>query len=78
MSVKDGPNLKGFVISGDDKQFVPAAAHVDGTTVVLSSPQVANPVAVRYAWEDSPICNLYNAEGLPASPFRSDDWRDVP
>ncbi len=78
LSVKDGPNLKGFVISGDDKQFVPAAAHVDGTTVVLSSPQVANPVAVRYAWEDSPICNLYNAEGLPASPFRSDDWRDVP
>ncbi len=77
LTSKDGEDLKGFVIAGDDRKFVAASAKIDGTSVVVSSPQVANPVAVRYGWEDSPICNLYNAEGLPASPFRSDDWRDA-
>ena len=77
LSSKDGGDLKGFVVSEDDRQFVASSARVEGSTVVVSSPQVANPVAVRYGWEDSPICNLYNAEGLPASPFRSDDWRDA-
>jgi sialate O-acetylesterase len=45
---------------------------VDGSTVLVSSPQVAEPVAVRYGWEDSPECNLVNRDGIPASPFRTD------
>ncbi len=77
LRAKGGGDLKGFVVSGGDKQFVAASARVDGITVVVSSPQVASPVAVRYGWEDSPTCNLFNAEGLPASPFRTDDWRDA-
>ena len=52
-----------------------ADAEIVGETVVVSSAKVAKPTAVRYAWADNPEgCNLYNAEGLPASPFRSDDW----
>ncbi len=74
---KGGEALKGFVISGDDRKFVAASAQIHGVSVLVSSSRVANPVAVRYGWEDSPICNLYNAQGLPASPFRSDDWRDA-
>jgi len=66
--------LKGFQIAGADKKFVWADARIEGKTVVVSSPQIAQPVAVRYAWQDSPDCNLYNKDGLPASPFRTDDW----
>jgi len=69
----DGP-LKGFAIAGEDKKFVWADAKIEGETIVVSSEAVAAPVAVRYAWADNPICNLYNKEGLPASPFRTDDW----
>jgi sialate O-acetylesterase len=46
--------------------------------VVVSSDQVASPVAVRYGWANDPTCDLYNQEGLPASPFRTDDWVDAP
>lgn len=70
---RDG-ELKGFEVAGGDRRFVPAAARIDAGTVVVSSPQVERAVAVRYGWSDSPVCNLYNAEGLPASPFRSDVW----
>ncbi len=69
-----GGDLKGFVIAGDDRQWKPAAARIDGETVIVTSPDAAAPVAVRYAWEPDPVCNLYNGEGLPASPFRTDDW----
>ncbi|MBN2137544.1 MAG: hypothetical protein JW720_07040 [Sedimentisphaerales bacterium] len=69
----DGP-LKGFAIAGEDKKFVWAEAKIEGNTVVVSSDAVAAPAAVRYAWADNPVCNLYNAEGLPASPFRTDEW----
>jgi len=69
----DGP-LKGFAVAGEDKKFVWADAKIEGGNVVVSSEQVAAPVAVRYAWADNPVCNLYNKEGLPASPFRTDDW----
>ncbi len=71
---KDGPPLKGFAVAGADRHFVWADAKIVGDTVVVCSPKVAQPVAVRYAWADNPVCNLYNAEGLPASPFRTDDW----
>ena len=64
--------LIGFFIAGSDKKWVEADAQIDGNSVIVSSQQVANPVAVRYGWANSPRCNLYNKEGLPASPFRTD------
>ncbi len=70
--VAHGGELKTFVIAGSDLKFVPATARIEGDTVVVSSPEVASPVAVRYAWENYPEgCNLYNAAGLPAAPFRT-------
>lgn len=67
--------LKRFAIAGEDKKWVWADAVIDGDTVVASSPAVAKPVAVRYAFTMNPDgCNLYNKEGLPASPFRTDEW----
>jgi sialate O-acetylesterase len=71
---KDEKVLKGFAIAGADRKFHWADAQIDGDTIVVSSADVTRPVAVRYAWADSPECNLYNKEGLPASPFRTDDW----
>ncbi len=67
-----GEKLTGFVIAGEDGKFVWADAKMDGETVVVSSPEVAKPVAVRYGWADNPAVNLYNGAGLPASPFRTD------
>ncbi len=69
--------LKGFAIAGAERKFVWADAKIDGDSVVVSSSEVSEPVAVRYAWADNPVCNLYNKEGLPASPFRTDDWPGV-
>lgn len=69
-----GGTLKGFAIAGEDRKFVWADAVIDGSTVVVSSAQVSKPVAVRYAWDANPVANLYNAAGLPAVPFRTDDW----
>jgi len=66
--------LKGFAVCGSDRRFVWAHAEIVGDTVVVSSPEVRDPVAVRYAWSDFPLCNLYNVEGLPAVPFRTDDY----
>jgi len=71
---KGGEPLKGFAIAGEDRKFVWAEAKIEGNAVVVSSAQVPKPVAVRYAWADNPVCNLYNKAGLPASPFRTDDW----
>jgi sialate O-acetylesterase len=72
--VKDG-TLKRFAIAGEDKQWYWADAKIDGDTVVVSSKEVSQPVAVRYGFTMNPEgANLYNKEGLPASPFRSDDW----
>ena len=66
-----GGSLTGFEIAAADRKFVPAEATIDNATVLVSSPAVSAPAFVRYAWSDDPQCNLYNAEGLPASPFRS-------
>ena len=74
--VAKGGELKGFVVAGDDKQWKPAQAKIEGDKVVVSSAEVAKPVAARYAWENWPDCNLYNGAGLPASPFRTDDWKE--
>ena len=70
---KDG-ELRGFIIAGKDKLWQPAKARIVGEMVIASSPDLPHPVAVRYAWENYPVCNLYNGAGLPASPFRTDDW----
>ncbi|MDR3709639.1 MAG: sialate O-acetylesterase [Capsulimonadaceae bacterium] len=73
--VVKGTTLKNFAVAGDDQKFHWATASIEGATIVVSSPDVPKPVAVRYAWDDNPLdCNLYNGEGLPASPFRSDNW----
>lgn len=64
-------------IAGSDQRFVWADASMDGSTVLVTSPRVADPVAVRYRWADNPAVNLYNAAALPASPFRTDDWPGV-
>ncbi len=69
------PPLAQFLIAGKDRKFVPAQAKIDGKSVLVWSDQIKEPVAVRYAWACNPEgCNLYNKEGLPASPFRTDDW----
>ena len=72
-----GDSLKGFAIAGADKKFVWANARIEGNTVVVSSDKVSVPAAVRYAWAINPVCNLYNKEGLPATPFRTDTWPGV-
>jgi sialate O-acetylesterase len=72
-----GGELKGFAVAGEDRVFKWAKAEVQGDKVIVSSPEVPHPVAVRYAWADNPEANLYNAEGLPASPFRTDEFPGV-
>jgi sialate O-acetylesterase len=72
---KGNDELRRFAISGADKQFVWARARIEGDKVVVWSDAIDEPVAVRYAWADNPQgANLYNKEGLPASPFRTDDF----
>jgi len=70
---KDG-ELTHFQIAGDDGEFVPAKATIEGETIVVSSDQVEKPAAVRFAWDDVAEPNLFNAAGLPASPFRTDTF----
>lgn len=73
LTARDRP-LQSFQIAGVDRKFFPATARIDRHSVIVSAPQVSAPVAVRYAWSNSPDANLYNGAGLPAAPFRSDDW----
>jgi sialate O-acetylesterase len=77
LKTSDGGPVKGFAIASEDRHFVWADAHIDGDTVVVSNPKISKPVAVRYGWADNPMANLYNKAGLPASPFRTDDWPGV-
>ena len=70
--------LKGFAIAGSDKKFFWAKARIEGDDVVVQSDKVNDPVAVRYGWANNPDdANLFNEEGLPASPFRTDTWPGV-
>jgi sialate O-acetylesterase len=69
-----GGELTGFAIAGADGKFVWALAEIKGNTVAVRSPEVEEPVAVRYGWADYPVVNLWNKAGLPASPFRTDDF----
>ena len=74
LEARDG-DVREFTIAGEDRVFVPATATIATTnTITVSNPKVAKPVAVRYAWTNDPKCNLYNDNGLPASPFRTDNW----
>lgn len=73
LKARDG-DVKGFEIAGADRQWKPAVARIEGGKVVVSSPDVQAPAAIRYAWAMNPDGNLVNAAGLPASPFRTDDW----
>jgi len=71
--VARGGELQGFEVAGEDGRFVKASARVEGKTVVVGSAGVAGPKYVRYGWANAPVVNLYNSEGLPASPFTSED-----
>jgi hypothetical protein len=70
----DGGPVQGFALAGQDREWHWAEARIEGEALVLSAEPVPEPVAVRYAWADNPPCNLENAAGLPAVPFRTDDW----
>lgn len=67
-----GDSLEGFTLAGTDGKFLPAQAMIEGATVVVTSEEVSKPVAVRYGWAKMPDVNLFNREGLPAAPFRTD------
>lgn len=69
-----GDTLKEFEIAGNDQVFYPAEAKIDGKTIIVTSPKVKEPAAVRFAWKAVPEPNLFNNENLPASPFRTDEW----
>ena len=69
--------LSGFQIAGADRVWHWADATIEGNEVIVSSPEVRHPIAVRYGWGSNPVCNLFNSEGLPAWPFRTDDWIGV-
>lgn len=75
--IAKGGEVKGFAIAGANRKFVWADAKIVGDKVVVSSPKVSKPVAVRYAWAINPVCNVYNNAGFPVSPFRTDSWPGV-
>lgn len=77
LKTRDNGPVKGFAIAGKDRVFYWGNAVIEGSEIVVSSPQVDAPVAVRYGWANNPTANLYNTEGLPASPFRTDDWPGI-
>ncbi len=72
-----GSSLGEFAVAGADKKWHWATARIDGDSVVVGSPEVSAPVAVRYAWQSNPVATLYNGAGLPAVPFRTDDWPGI-
>jgi sialate O-acetylesterase len=77
LKTSDAKPPRGFAIAGADHKFVWADAKIDGNSVIVWNDKIADPVAVRYAWADNPDCNLVDTEGLPASPFRTDDWPGI-
>lgn len=77
--VRNSPQspLEGFAICGEDRRWVWANARIDGESVVVESSEVPHPVAVRYGWANNPTCNLYNSDGFPAAPFRTDRFPGI-
>ena len=76
LQAKDGP-LQEFMIAGSDQQFVPAEAKIEGNTILVWKEGLQQPAAVRFAWRNFPHPNLFNKEGLPASPFKTDNWKQT-
>jgi sialate O-acetylesterase len=74
LAAQGGGPIRGFAVAGADRKFHWAQAEASGDAVTLRCPQVPEPVAVRYGWAENPGCNLANAAGLPAAPFRTDRW----
>jgi sialate O-acetylesterase len=77
LSTRDGGAVKGFAVAGADRAWHWADGKIEGSSVVVHSDKVPKPIAVRYAWAHNPPTNLYNRAGLPAEPFRTDDWKPV-
>jgi sialate O-acetylesterase len=77
LRAKEDAQLEGFAVAGENQKFVEAVATIEGNEILVKSPQVKKPVAVRYAWKKNPVCNLVNGAGLPASPFKTDNWPDA-
>lgn len=75
LRIKEGDKVTGFAIAGADRKFVWAGAKIDGESVLVSSPEVPEPVSVRYGWANNPVVSLFNNADLPAAPFRTDDWK---
>ena len=74
----DHRDVLGFTVAGEDRVFRKARARLTGeNSIEVWSDEVADPVAVRYAWADNPVCNIYSREGLPLTPFRTDDWPGI-
>ncbi len=73
LTIREAPPA-GFEVAGSDRVFHPATARIEGETVIVPAPEASEPVAVRYAWTNSPVASVYNGAGLPAAPFRTDDW----
>ena len=78
LATRDGKAISHFTVAGKDRVFHPAVAEIKNDTVLVGSPEVARPVAVRYGWGNADEPNLMNKEGLPASSFRTDDWEILP
>lgn len=76
--VARGGELQGFEVAGEDERFLPASARIEGATVLTTSSQVASPKYVRYGWQNAPTVNLFNSDGLPASPFTSEETIPAP
>ncbi|MBE2180643.1 MAG: hypothetical protein IAE97_09255 [Chthoniobacterales bacterium] len=74
LKTSDNKPPREFQVAGEDRVFKPAEAVIEGSTVVVKSSEVPQPVAVRYAWAEAPEVNMFNTGGLPVAPFRSDDW----
>ena len=77
LKIKGSDELKGFAIAGDDYQFVWAKAEIKDDKVIVWADGISTPVAVRYGWANNPVCNLFNSEGLPAVPFRTDNQQGI-
>ncbi len=75
--IQGNKELQGFAKAGKDKKIIWAQAENEGAKVIVWNPKVNDPVAVRYGWAANPLCNLYNKADLPASPFRTDDWKGI-
>ena len=78
LTTSDGAAPKGFLIAGADRVWKAAEARIEGGNVIVSNAEIAEPVAVRYGWGNDPAATLRNQADLPAAPFRSDDWANVP